>query len=417
MDRFVETDVNLLKIGEKIDFNMFIFLPLNKKFIHFHKKGYEVDNQTLVKCKRFKVEYLCVPVEDFSILVEYIEKNSHDKVSKINVIHIAEETGELIREEVDVSNTDISLRHKPGLKVIEERREIGSAIEEIYGLKDEKEAFYEYEAQLLTDIYENESISDSEKASQAKLTITDLIEEFLNTEPGSFNTREKREKMINHSKNIAALLIDNLSKENNAEIYENLMGLILSSSSVWTHSVYVSTFSVIFAIAAGIVKSESLVSIALGGLMHDVGISTLDDYSMLFREDDLNEKELAIYQTHCMSGLNMLKESNCKISPITEAIILSHHENYDGSGFPNAIRKARISDAVAVVSIADSFDMLLNKNYHPLMALKKIRDDNIGINKGNPMRYRPFLVEKIMDFFNLDERVSEFENKMKKTQS
>ena len=91
--------------------------------------------------------------------------------------------------------------------------------------------------------------------------------------------------------------------------------------------------------------------------MHDIGKVGIPD-AILNKPGRLIPEEMEIMKTHAQLGYDMLKHSDKKLLGIAAKIAHEHHEKYDGSGYPNALKGKNISFEGRVTAIADVFDAL-----------------------------------------------------------
>jgi len=94
--------------------------------------------------------------------------------------------------------------------------------------------------------------------------------------------------------------------------------------------------------------------------MHDVGKIGIPDY-ILLKPTSLTSEEFAVMKTHSTLGFELLKGSESKILQAAAAIALSHHERFDGSGYPYGTKGEAIPLFGRIVAIADVFDALTSE--------------------------------------------------------
>jgi putative two-component system response regulator len=121
--------------------------------------------------------------------------------------------------------------------------------------------------------------------------------------------------------------------------------------------------------------------------MHDVGkIGTPDD--ILNKEGPLSDWEWTIMREHTKNGAFILSTYP---SPMAKEIALSHHERWDGSGYPYQLSGEMIPLAARIVTIADVYDALrMERSYKPAL------EHNVAVQKlveGKESQFDPFLVE------------------------
>ena len=105
--------------------------------------------------------------------------------------------------------------------------------------------------------------------------------------------------------------------------------------------------------------------------MHDIGKVGIPD-NILLKPGRLTSEEFGIMKSHCELGYNLLKNSESATLKKGAGIALSHHENFDGSGYPDALKGEDIPIMGRIVKIADVFDALINKRvYKPAYSLEE----------------------------------------------
>jgi response regulator RpfG family c-di-GMP phosphodiesterase len=91
--------------------------------------------------------------------------------------------------------------------------------------------------------------------------------------------------------------------------------------------------------------------------MHDIGKVGIPD-SILNKPGKLTPEEFEIMKTHAQIGYEMLKHSNRDILKASSIVAYSHHEKWNGSGYPNGIKGHEIHIFGRITAIADVFDAL-----------------------------------------------------------
>jgi putative two-component system response regulator len=121
--------------------------------------------------------------------------------------------------------------------------------------------------------------------------------------------------------------------------------------------------------------------------MHDVGkIGTPDD--ILNKEGPLSDWEWAVMREHTKNGAFILSTYP---NPMAKEIALSHHERWDGSGYPYQLSGEMIPLAARIVTIADVYDALrMERSYKPAMEHEAAVTTMI---KEGGSHFDPFLVE------------------------
>ena len=111
--------------------------------------------------------------------------------------------------------------------------------------------------------------------------------------------------------------------------------------------------------------------------MHDVGKIGIPD-NILLKPGKLTPEEFDIIKRHTLIGAKLLSNSKSRILQMAEEIALTHHEKYNGKGYPNGLCGTDIPLSGRIVAIADTFDALTSKRpykepYPPEMVMDIIR--------------------------------------------
>lgn len=143
----------------------------------------------------------------------------------------------------------------------------------------------------------------------------------------------------------------------NDDILVNLSEMKAMDDYAYEHSVNVSILSLIIAIKLGYDK-EKLVDLGVGAMLHDIG-KTKVDLGILNKPSSLTMSEYDQIKKHTLIGYEMLNDIK-NISYDSKIIALSHHERYDGSGYPYNAKGEGIHELARVVAVADVYDALTN---------------------------------------------------------
>lgn len=93
--------------------------------------------------------------------------------------------------------------------------------------------------------------------------------------------------------------------------------------------------------------------------LHDVGKIGIPD-SILLKPGALNEEEMCVMKTHTTIGYDLLSESKSKYLQAGAVIAKTHHEKWDGSGYPDGLRGKEIPFFGRIVAVCDVFDALMS---------------------------------------------------------
>ena len=125
------------------------------------------------------------------------------------------------------------------------------------------------------------------------------------------------------------------------------------------HIVRVSSYSLLIAQAHGMDKAMQDL-LYYSAPLHDIGKIGIPD-SILLKLGKLTEKEKEIMETHTTMGYEILENFSSKYLKAGAVIAISHHERYDGTGYPKGLKGDEIPLFGRIVSLADVFDALSTK--------------------------------------------------------
>ncbi|WP_448203640.1 DUF3369 domain-containing protein [Azospirillum sp. sgz302134] len=112
----------------------------------------------------------------------------------------------------------------------------------------------------------------------------------------------------------------------------------------------------------GIIDEPFLDMVGLAAILHDVGNATLDP-AILGKAGPLSPEERATMQTHTIAGWSLLERASRQSDSrsylhLGAEIARSHHENWDGTGYPDRRKGDAIPLSARIVAVADCFDAM-----------------------------------------------------------
>jgi putative two-component system response regulator len=94
--------------------------------------------------------------------------------------------------------------------------------------------------------------------------------------------------------------------------------------------------------------------------LHDLGKIAIPD-TILLKPDRLTDEEFEVVKTHAELGARILEDSEAPLLRMAGGICRSHHERWDGSGYPDGLAGEDIPLAGRLVAVADVFDILVHE--------------------------------------------------------
>jgi putative two-component system response regulator len=160
--------------------------------------------------------------------------------------------------------------------------------------------------------------------------------------------------------------------------------------------------SELLARAAGWSAAEAEI-IRLAAPMHDVGKIGIPD-AILRKAAKLTPAEFEIMKTHTLIGAKMLAGSQSAILSMACDIALSHHERWDGAGYPQGLAGPAIPEAARILSIVDVYDALS----HDRVYRRALPEDEvlIVIQQGVAAQFDPMLLALFFSQFDEMRRIA-----------
>jgi len=176
----------------------------------------------------------------------------------------------------------------------------------------------------------------------------------------------------------ASLKLENIALSEN--IFSSIIGALnsllnaLDARDTYTkdHSHRVTRYAVEIAKAMEC-PQEVVDSISFAGPLHDIGkIGVRDD--ILLKKGGFTEEEREIMKSHVVRGEEILRPLNLLVSE--RALVLYHHERWDGGGYPKGLAGCEIPLVARIFSVADTFDaMTSTRPYRQALSLDVAKDE------------------------------------------
>ncbi len=128
------------------------------------------------------------------------------------------------------------------------------------------------------------------------------------------------------------------------------------------HLTRLSQFSCFLARAIGMDRAF-VELLALASLMHDIGKIGIPD-AVLLKPGALTPAEREVMKRHTVFGAQICRGSDAPLLQMCERIALSHHEWWNGQGYPQGLRGEAIPAEARLVAVADVFDALISRRHY-----------------------------------------------------
>ena len=132
----------------------------------------------------------------------------------------------------------------------------------------------------------------------------------------------------------------------------------------------------------------------LASSLHDIGkIGTPD--GILFKPGKLMSEELEVMRQHTGAGYRILTDSTIELLNLAASIAWTHHERYDGRGYPRSLAGEAIPLEGRIATVADVFDALTSKRvYKPAFPIEQTMDT---MRQGRGTQFDPLLLDLFLE--------------------
>lgn len=167
------------------------------------------------------------------------------------------------------------------------------------------------------------------------------------------NGKNIDEKKISETNLLIENIIDDILANKNMMV--NMMDLKIFDDYTFFHSVNVTVLSIVVGVAMGLNRLD-LHKLGMGALLHDLG-KVFVDKKTLNKPGKLTNSEFEELKKHAYLGYQYIKEK-FNLPPTSYVAALSHHERYDGTGYPNALKGETINLFGRIIAVCDVYDAL-----------------------------------------------------------
>lgn len=179
-----------------------------------------------------------------------------------------------------------------------------------------------------------------------------------------------RNNNIDGCKEVAKKIVEEILGKGNLSL--DLADLRSYDDYTYAHSVNVAVIACVIGMGMGLDETE-LTYVVTAGLLHDLGKLSMPP-EILNKPGKLTVEEYQVMKQHARISYELIQE-RWDISAHIKNAVLSHHENVDGSGYPNGIDGSEQSIHTKILHVADVYDALISKRpyknpYSPYEAIE-----------------------------------------------
>ncbi len=327
---------------------------------------------------------LILVVDDEPKNIQVIGKYLHDKDYNVSVAANGKAALNFVQNDLpDLILLDIEMPEMDGFNVckILKSTERTSKIPVIFltakvGTADILQAFEIGASDYITKPFQALEVLARVKTQVENKRLKENLEELVDA-----RTAELR-KALEIIENSNFDLIDRLGKA--AEFRDNETGM---------HVVRMGHYS--YLLGEAIQLEQSKLDILLSAsMMHDLGKIGIPD-EILLKPGKLTIEEFEIMKTHTTIGAELLSKSDSQLLILAETIALSHHEKWNGSGYPKGLSGTEIPLEARIVAIADVFDALTSER--PYKKAWSVEDTINLIQSEKGKHFDPELVDAFIE--------------------
>lgn len=253
--------------------------------------------------------------------------------------------------------------------------------------------FYQFTAQKLVAMGQSEGLSETEKRDKMQSAVRSIVSGVFSETSAGSGFDPGRKMIADCQEIVKAYIIASSDEPGATSLYEKISRIAQEDSGLYSYATNTATFGGLFSIGLGIGDPEE---ISMAGLLCDVGLAALPPEVQIKKKEERTKEDENMYRMHPELSVNLLKTKRMILPEKVLKMIMQHHENYDGTGYPNALQHFKILPEAQVLGIASDFSELLmmkpgQKRTSPREAIEYIRKNLSGT------RFDPILVRKIYE--------------------
>ncbi len=251
---------------------------------------------------------------------------------------------------------------------------IQSNLTRLYISRDDRSRYQKHLQEHIGQILADPSVDDFTKASIVYDSSKEIMRDVF-SDP-------TRGENIKNSRTMVETTVQYVLEGQNT--FHNMLRVMSFDYTIYSHSVNVCTFALALAQASGMDRTQELIEVGTGALLHDVGKARIPE-AILHKPGPLDNSEWQTMRLHPQWGVEIISETDM-IPEASYLPIWQHHERQDGSGYPARLSKNDIHVYGRIVAIADSFDaMTTNRVYRQaresFTSLKNMAEQSSGFDQ------------------------------------
>lgn len=183
------------------------------------------------------------------------------------------------------------------------------------------------------------------------------------------------------------------------QLHELIGSLSFHDFYTYDHSINVSMYNILlYRLMRPDAYEADIVNAGMCGFLHDIGKIKIPN-RILNKVGKLTDEEFKQIQLHTIYGKDYLSKDGVKAPPgakldLIREVVFQHHENYDGTGYPNKLRGEEIHFLARMTAVADFFDAITTKrSYSEALTIEEALD-LMGRSRGKKLD--PFVFDRFV---------------------
>jgi len=230
----------------------------------------------------------------------------------------------------------------------------------LYVHNNDKEKYQDFLASDIAAIFSDKSLTDIERVQQVGIKTRDMLGKIQNV-----SSVEEAKAIMTSMNDFSQGIIRQCTSPQFSKSFRNLQKFLKEGSDLTVHSLNVSSLSVVFALALEKVELSFVESLAQAGLIHDLslvdaGPDIIESY--LNKPEEFSKLQATFpsdhnYLTHPQKLVQSIEGKGLSLPSAVKEIILQHHENFDGTGFPRHLKGPAIHLGAKILRICNDYEL------------------------------------------------------------
>ena len=238
----------------------------------------------------------------------------------------------------------------------EDVKKLGEKYFQIYIMEAQRDSYLET-------LVMSKHLTTQKKAEVVKDIAIDHLQSLFNSRD-TLSNEILTDALVN-CRDTVRHLVDLIEDKSITEIQELIGMLSFHDFYTYDHSINVCMYCIaIYRSQHPNASKDDLIQVGMAGLLHDLGKMKVPT-DIINKPAKLTDEEFSIIKTHPAMGIQILNDNSPNVPNVDMAlvrkVILQHHENWDGRGYPNNLSGDSINPVARICAIADFFDAITTK--------------------------------------------------------